>query len=195
MNGWRSHIMQAWIMHSSRVYCHACISPAVTGSQCIFAIHCCLFVFLAKDLERKDALFFVLLKSFSLHWFPDTKIGPVPQGLIPVSFPSCGLLIFLSHFWILWVLCFYLHCSIYILLIVFICVCCVSVCVCVHSVSQFWLTLQLCSPPVSSVHEILQARILEWVAISDSRGASQPRDQIHSDSLPLHHWCSHKTVS
>ena len=131
MNGWRSHIMQAWIMHSSHVYCHACISPAVTGSQCIFAIHCCFFVFLAKDLERKDALFFVLLKSFSLHWFPDTKIGPVPQGLIPVSFPSCGLLIFLSHLWILWVLCFYLHCSIYILLIVFICVCCVSVCVCV----------------------------------------------------------------
>ena len=27
-----------------------------------------------------------------------------------------------------------------------------------------------CSPPGSSVHEILQARILEWVAISFSRG-------------------------
>ena len=33
-----------------------------------------------------------------------------------------------------------------------------------------------CSPPVSSVHGILQARILEWVAISFSRGSSQPRD-------------------
>ena len=33
-----------------------------------------------------------------------------------------------------------------------------------------------CSPPGSSVHGILQARILEWVAISFSRGASQPRD-------------------
>ena len=32
------------------------------------------------------------------------------------------------------------------------------------------------SPPGSSVHEILQARILEWVAISFSRGSSQPRD-------------------
>ena len=29
----------------------------------------------------------------------------------------------------------------------------------------------------SSVHGILQARILEWVAVSFSRGSSQPRDQ------------------
>ena len=34
-----------------------------------------------------------------------------------------------------------------------------------------------CSPPDSSVQEIFQARILEWVAISFSRGPSQPRDQ------------------
>ena len=34
-----------------------------------------------------------------------------------------------------------------------------------------------CSPPGSSVHEISQARILEWVAISFSRGSSQPRDR------------------
>ena len=33
-----------------------------------------------------------------------------------------------------------------------------------------------CSPPGSSVHGILQARILEWVAISSSRGSSRPRD-------------------
>ena len=33
-----------------------------------------------------------------------------------------------------------------------------------------------CSPPGSSVHGIFQARILEWVAISFSRGSSQPRD-------------------
>ena len=33
-----------------------------------------------------------------------------------------------------------------------------------------------CSPPGSSVHGILQARILEWVAISYSRGSTQPRD-------------------
>ena len=33
------------------------------------------------------------------------------------------------------------------------------------------------NPPGSSVHEILQERILEWVAISFSRGSSRPRDQ------------------
>ena len=32
------------------------------------------------------------------------------------------------------------------------------------------------SPPGSSVHGILQARILEWVAIPFSRGSFQPRD-------------------
>ena len=34
-----------------------------------------------------------------------------------------------------------------------------------------------CRPPGSSVHGILQARVLEWVAISFSRGSSWPRDQ------------------
>ena len=34
-----------------------------------------------------------------------------------------------------------------------------------------------CSPPGFSVRGILQARILEWVAMPSSRGSSQPRDQ------------------
>ena len=34
-----------------------------------------------------------------------------------------------------------------------------------------------CSLPDSSLRGILQARILEWVAISFSRGSSQPRDR------------------
>ena len=34
-----------------------------------------------------------------------------------------------------------------------------------------------CSTPGSSVHRILQARILEWVAMPSSRESSQPRDQ------------------
>ena len=47
-------------------------------------------------------------------------------------------------------------------------------------VSQSCLTLcdpVDCSPPGSSVRGILQVRILEWVAISFSRGSSGPRDQ------------------
>ena len=35
-----------------------------------------------------------------------------------------------------------------------------------------------CSLPGSSVHGILQTRVLEWVAISFSRGSSQARDRI-----------------
>ena len=37
--------------------------------------------------------------------------------------------------------------------------------------------LMYCSPPDFSVHWILQARMLEWVAISFSRESSQTRDQ------------------
>ena len=48
-----------------------------------------------------------------------------------------------------------------------------------------------CSPPGYSVHAIFQARILEWVAISYSRGSSRPGDwtspvssELLVDSLP-----------
>ena len=37
--------------------------------------------------------------------------------------------------------------------------------------------LTLCNPMDYTVHAILQARILEWVAIPFSRGSSQPRDR------------------
>ena len=43
-----------------------------------------------------------------------------------------------------------------------------------------------CSPPGSSVHGILQARILEWIAISSSRGSSRPSDH----KTPLSHFLS-----
>ena len=49
--------------------------------------------------------------------------------------------------------------------------------VCTCSVAKWCPTLcdpVDCSPPGSSVHGILQARILEWVAISYSRGSSRP---------------------
>ena len=58
---------------------------------------------------------------------------------------------------------------------------------CMHAKSLQWC-LTLCdpmdySPPVSSVHGILQARILEWVAISYSGGSSQTRDGTHISSV------------
>ena len=47
------------------------------------------------------------------------------------------------------------------------------------------------TPPGSSVYEIFQARILEWVAIPFSRGTSQPRDQTWLSCIAgrfLHCW-------
>ena len=46
-----------------------------------------------------------------------------------------------------------------------------------------------CGPPGSSVQGIFQARMLEWVAISFSRGSSWPRDRtlvsaLQADSFP-----------
>ena len=48
----------------------------------------------------------------------------------------------------------------------------------VKSLSRVWLCDPMdCSLPGSSVHGIFQARVLEWVAISLSRGSSWPRDR------------------
>ena len=45
--------------------------------------------------------------------------------------------------------------------------------------------LTFCDPTDNSVHGILQARILEWVAFPFSRGSSQPRSPaLQADSLP-----------
>ena len=64
-------------------------------------------------------------------------------------------------------------------------------------VTQSYLTLcdpMDCSLPGSSVHGILKARILEWVAISSSSGSSQIRDQTHVsqvscfDGQVLYYW-------
>ena len=60
-----------------------------------------------------------------------------------------------------------------------------------------------CGPPGSSVHRAFQARILEWVVISSSRGSSRPRDgtqascHLHwqGDSLPLSHMIAASKVS
>ena len=58
---------------------------------------------------------------------------------------------------------------------------------CEVKVAQSCLTL--CDPMDYTVHGILQARILEWVAFPISRGSSQPRDRtqvsyIAGSSLP-----------
>ena len=52
-----------------------------------------------------------------------------------------------------------------------------------------------CSLPGSSLHGILQARVLEWVAISFSRGSSWPRDRTQVSCIPLSHQGSPEEVS
>ena len=53
-----------------------------------------------------------------------------------------------------------------------------------------------CSPPGSSVHGVVQARTLEWVAISSSRGSSRPRDRTcvfcasFTGKQILYHWAT-----
>ena len=69
-----------------------------------------------------------------------------------------------------------------------------------HSVAQSCPTLCNlvdCSLPGSSLHGILQARVLEWVAISFSKGSSRPRDwtrvsRIASRSFNL--WATRETT-
>ena len=50
-------------------------------------------------------------------------------------------------------------------------------CMCLVARSCLVLRPQGLQPPGSSVHAILQARILEWVAMPSSRGSSQPSDE------------------
>ena len=45
-----------------------------------------------------------------------------------------------------------------------------------------------CSLPGSSLHGILQARVLEWFAISFSSGSSQPRDWTQVSHIPGRHF-------
>ena len=74
----------------------------------------------------------------------------------------------------------------YFLISVLLLTMCVCRCMCV----QACLTLcdpMDCSPPGSSVHGILPARILEWIAMPSSRESSPPRDQT-CVSYHLLHW-------
>ena len=70
----------------------------------------------------------------------------------------------------------------------------IRICVCTQSFS----CVTLCNPlnlvwPGSSVHGVLQARILEWVAISSSGGSSWPKDGTHVSCIyrwSLCHWAT-----
>ena len=74
----------------------------------------------------------------------------------------------------------------------------VIVCACVsHSACPTLCDPMDCSPPGSSVHGILQAQTLEWVAISFSNDLPNPgikprSPSVQTDSVPLSHLGSYR---
>ena len=74
---------------------------------------------------------------------------------------------------------------------VYVCVLITQSCVLVAQLCPTLCHPMDCSPPGSSVHGIFQARILEWVVISFSKGSSWPMDRTHVSCIGrqiLHHW-------
>ena len=108
-----------------------------------------------------------------------------------LGFLSLGLMtirMHTFHVWVLycWTVFHYMYISPYVY--PFNCGCTIycnkDACSCAKSL-QSWPTL--ChptdsSPPGSSVHGTLQARILEWVVVLSSRGSSRPRDRTHTST-------------
>ena len=105
-----------------------------------------------------------LSKTLSLTMGNPTGLCSLIQALKFIYMHSFNVLIFFSQ----------TLCSL-------IVVCCLVI--------QSWPTLCNpldCSLPVSSVHDILQGRILEWVAISSSGASSWPRDWTHVSCVGSH---------
>ena len=80
------------------------------------------------------------------------------------------------------------------------CICAGLLAVVVSWLNCIWLFCDPmdCSPSVSSVRGISQVKILERVAISLSRRASQPRDQTHVSCisrLVLYHWATREACA
>ena len=121
-----------------------------------FSVHFIFIISLAKSLLNAKLFFGLSNISYFTHW-------NISKMLFPI---------------------FKIH-SVFQLLLRKECLCLPKVCllkphskVCGVCVYVFWLFCDSmdCSPPGSSVHGIFQGRILEWVAISYSRGSSPPRD-------------------
>ena len=79
-------------------------------------------------------------------------------------------------------MCVYIYSALkYILYITYITLCAV-LCLVTHSCPTLCNPMDY-SPPGSSVHGILQARILEWVAMPSSMESSQGRDRIQVSGI------------
>ena len=110
-------------------------------------------------------------------------LGSSPSNIIGVG---CHFLLqYIQYIYI------YLYMTSKILQIPFQKICCGGGCCLVTELCLTLCNPMDCSPPGSSVHWVSQARILEWVAISFSRGSSQSKSWTHVSSTGrqvLYHW-------
>ena len=96
---------------------------------------------------------------------------------------------FLSHLKISWIQCKVIYIYLHAKYISRMCCCLVT------KLCPTLLPTMNCRPQDSSVHRVSQARILEWVAISFSKGSSLPGDQTHiscTGRWVLYHWATKK---
>ena len=135
---------------------------------------------LRGQVRTTDYSFFMCVESLSYL----AELTGQDVGLMPPLFYCLGTCLWhLFHSFVAKEACLVLWLSkpVFLFLFFFLQTCffCAHLCPRLCSVAQSYLTLcdPICSPPGSSVHAIVQARVLVWVAISFSRGSSQPRDQ------------------
>ena len=122
-------------------------------------------LFCLIESYKKAGLLLNRASSFLLFWGADSKMNSVCKKL-----SSCGLIIcaFFSN----------------------------ATLSCCSLLSHLWFLFDSidCNPPGFSVHGISQARTLDWVAISFSRGSSRPRDQTHLSCIGrwilFYHWAT-----
>ena len=132
----------------------------------------CLFNFIRNSWTAPQ-----IRTIFSFHQ-QNLKVLGIPHPICRTDYRTAWAVCFREDYLCKVPMCWPMRC---------VCVCvCVCVCAraCVHTRSVTQLCLTVCNPldgslPGSSIHQILQARILEWVAISFSRRSSWHRDWTH----------------
>ena len=138
----------------------------------------CLYVSLRKGNKREKDLEVLCVENW--HWWSQRQKcwGIFPQKLITWGLSPSNRVYLKSHMRVT------LRCLLWegnsqvgyvVSISVFVCVC-MGPCLITQPCPTPCNPMD-CSPPVSSVHGISQARILKWVAISYSKGSSRPRDR------------------
>ena len=138
-------------LNCTRVYLYIC-----EFLDCIFQTICCFFVFLFNCYPASQCTF-----STTFHPMSPSIVAVINFAISNKPLKSWVHVLFLFMFSEFIISCMYQSVEVLI----------------TQSCSTLCNTMDY-SLPGSEVHGILQARILEWIAISSSRELSQPWDQI-----------------